>query len=440
MRILVHTINYRPELTGIGKFTAEMCEWLANRGHEVAVIAPPPYYPQWRVDPSARQWRYRTSVLDGVRVRRAPIWVPSRPGGIARVLYALSFAVSSFPLLLWEALRRPDLVLVIEPSFLNSPCAWFAARLGGARAWLHVQDLEVDLAYSLGQLRRGRRIAGALESWMIRRFDVVSSISRRMLARVRTKGPDQDRLFLLPNWFEPKTIFPEAKPSPLREKLGIPPDATVAMYAGSLGAKQGVEMILEAARELAGLPIHFVISGNGIAEEALKSAAIGMAQVSFLPLQPAQDLNMLLNLADVHLLPQRQGAAESVFPSKLIGMLASGRPLIAMAGVSSEVAELVDGCGIRVNHGDLRGFVSAIRRLAGNPDQRRRLGEVGRQRALLLFRQERVMEDFEAEALSRCPGAEPLPLRPKHVQFEVRSLADPVALPVRGSASSQNSE
>src|SRR5579863_4614183 len=111
MRILIHTINYRPELTGIGKYTTEMSEWLTGQGHEVTVIAPPPYYPQWRVDPPFHQWRYASSTEDGVRVRRAPIWIPRKPGGLSRIAYALSFAVSSFPLLVAEAFRKPDLVL-----------------------------------------------------------------------------------------------------------------------------------------------------------------------------------------------------------------------------------------------------------------------------------------------------------------------------------------
>jgi colanic acid biosynthesis glycosyl transferase WcaI len=75
-RILVHAINYSPELAGCAKYTTEMCEWLAARGHDVTVVVPPPYYPQWRVAAPYRKWRYATSVESGVRVRRTPIWIP----------------------------------------------------------------------------------------------------------------------------------------------------------------------------------------------------------------------------------------------------------------------------------------------------------------------------------------------------------------------------
>ncbi|WZB68237.1 glycosyltransferase [Achromobacter xylosoxidans] len=79
MKILLYGINYAPELTGIGKYSAELAEWLAARGHDVSVVTAPPYYPQWRVHDGYRAGRYRKETRAGVTVRRAPLWVPARP-------------------------------------------------------------------------------------------------------------------------------------------------------------------------------------------------------------------------------------------------------------------------------------------------------------------------------------------------------------------------
>jgi colanic acid biosynthesis glycosyl transferase WcaI len=395
MRILVHSINYRPELTGIAKYTTEMCEWFAARGHEVTVVVPPPYYPQWRVEPPYSQWRFSTTNESCVRVRRAPIWIPKRPGGLARVLHTLSFALSSFPILIAESLRRPDIVFAIEPSFLNLPVAWLAARLGGALAWLHIQDFEIDLAYDLGQLRRGRSIAASIERWVARRFDVVSSISNPMLDRARAKKIARGELFLLPNWVDIENVRPLSEPSVFRSRLGIAEDRIVALYSGSLGAKQGIEMIVEVARLTSELPIQFVICGEGIATTSLKAAANGLANVQFLPLQQAADLNALLNLADIHLLPQRRRTEGSLLPSKLAGMLASGRPVVAMSPPGSEVAASIDGCGIRVDCGDVEAFSAAIRHLAVGRTERMEMGHRARRRALDRFRQDLILRDLE---------------------------------------------
>lgn len=395
MRILVSAINYRPELIGPAKYTTEMCEWLAARGHDVTIVVPPPYYPQWRVAAPYSQWRYATSTESGVRVRRTPIWIPRRPGGLARVLHTLSFALFSLPILMAEAFRRPDIVFATEPSFVNLPAAWLAARIGGARAWLHIQDFEIDLAYDLGQLRRGRRIAAAIERWIARRFDVVSSISGPMLDRARAKGIVREELFFFPNWFDVEKIRPLPEPSIFRSRLGIPEDRMVALYSGSLGAKQGIEMIVEAARRIEELPVQFVVCGEGVAAASLKAAATGLSNVQFLPLQPAEELNALLNLADIHLLPQREGTEGSLFPSKLIGMLASGRPVIAMCAPGSEIAKSIDDCGVRVDYEDVAAFSAAIQRLSAGRTERLEMGHRARQRALDRFRQDVILRNLE---------------------------------------------
>ena len=72
MRILIHGINYSPELIGVGKYTGEMAEWLAARGHEVRVVTAPPYYPAWRIGDGFSAWRYQKECLNGVTVFRCP--------------------------------------------------------------------------------------------------------------------------------------------------------------------------------------------------------------------------------------------------------------------------------------------------------------------------------------------------------------------------------
>ena len=97
MRILIHGVNFSPELTGIGKYSGEMAAWLAQRGHEVRVVTAPPYYPDWRVGEGYSGVAYRTEKWQGVLVYRCPLWVPARPGGLTRLMHLMSFAVASLP-------------------------------------------------------------------------------------------------------------------------------------------------------------------------------------------------------------------------------------------------------------------------------------------------------------------------------------------------------
>ena len=173
MRILIYSINYFPEPTGIGKYNGEMAEWLANHGHEVVIITAPPYYPWWQVQQPYSFWAYRTELINQVKVYRCPIWVPHRLRGVKRLLHLFSFALASIPPLLIQLFKRPDIIVVIEPTLFCAPAALGLARLSGARTWLHVQDFEVDAAMGLGLVKAkgAGRTAAIIESWLMSCFD-----------------------------------------------------------------------------------------------------------------------------------------------------------------------------------------------------------------------------------------------------------------------------
>ena len=223
MKILLYSANFAPEPTGIGKYSGEMAAWLAAQGHEVRVVAAPPYYPAWRISESYAWPPYRREQWQGVDVWRTPLWVPRRPGGLTRVLHLLTFAISSLPVMLWQVLWRPNVVMTIAPAIVCAPTGWLVARLCGGKAWLHIQDFEVDVAFQMGLLKGQllQRLVLGSEHWLLRRFDSVSSISGRMLDRLRQKGVMENRVYLFPNWVDIAHIYPLLEPSEYRKELGL---------------------------------------------------------------------------------------------------------------------------------------------------------------------------------------------------------------------------
>jgi colanic acid biosynthesis glycosyl transferase WcaI len=405
LRLLIYGLNHAPEPTGIGKFTGEMAAWLAGRGHEVRVVTAPPYYPAWRIGAGYSAWRWRCQRIEGARVFRCPLYVPARPRGLTRILHLASFALSSLPVALWQALSfRPQALIAIAPALASAPGARLAAALAGASAWLHVQDFEIDAAFSLGLVSGGglRRLALATESWLLRRFHRVSSITPAMVARLAEKGVGPERRRLFPNWVDTSAVRPA--PSLLRRELGLAPDAVVALYSGNMGEKQGVETLAEVARALAGSPVVLLLAGEGAAAPRLRAATQGLAQVRWLALQPTDRLNDLLNAADIHLLPQRPDAADLVMPSKLAFMLASGRPVVAGAAPGTAIAQAIEGAGITVAPGDARAMADAVRALALDPPRRAALGERARARAVAEWDCAAILGEFERE-LKEVVGA-----------------------------------
>ena len=404
MRILLHGINYSPELTGIGKYSGEMAEWLAARGHGVRVVTAPPYYPAWRVRTDYRAWSYKTEPGNGpddVRVYRCPIYVPRRPSGNTRLLHLGSFMLSSLPIMLSQAQWRPDVVLTVEPTLLSSIAGLTTARLAEAVAWLHVQDFEVDAAFGLGLLPgegHAHRLAEVLDRRTMCLFDHISTVSEKMMQRLPEKGVPIEKTVMFPNWVDTDVIAPLPGVSRLRQQLGLGPERVVLMYAGNMGMKQGLELLPLLAQEFAPDPrIHFVFCGDGAYHAQLAGMVRGAANVTMLPLQPFDRLNDLLNAADIHLLPQRPDAADLVMPSKLTGMLASGRPVIATAAPGTQVALALGSCGIAVPPLDNPALFAAVRTLADEPQMRRALGVAARAHAVEHLGRERVLERFEAE-------------------------------------------
>jgi colanic acid biosynthesis glycosyl transferase WcaI len=349
----------------------------------------------------------RSSVPSAVdmEVFRCPIWVPATPRGASRLLLLASFGLSSWPAMLWQVAWRPDVVLLVEPTLFCSLQALFVAFCSGAKAWLHVQDFEVDAAFELGDLpsSRLRDWAFAIERRLLSRTDRVSTISARMLDRLIAKGVEPSRCVLFPNWVDTTAIYPLPGPSPLRRELGIGEQTIVALYAGSMGKKQGLDLLVDAARALSNRAnLRFVVCGEGSYRHTFAEKVKDLPNVSLLPFQPTERLNDLLNLADIHLLPQRADAADLVMPSKLTGMLASGRPVLATAHHGTQLASAVRGLGIVVPPGDPDAFVSAVLELAADKDLRLMLGQEARGYALTHLNSLVILDQFEQSLLAVC--------------------------------------
>src|SRR6266851_4095716 len=427
MRILIYGINFYPEPTGVGKYTGEMTQWFAGRGHEVRVVTAPPSYPLWRVFPGYRSWKYSRETFrpqngngtsarggpdpaPGIEVFRCPIWIPKNPNGLKRLLHLASFGLSSARAIIRQIGWSPDIVLLVEPTLFCALQTLLLAYWSGAKAWLHIQDFEVDAAFGLGDLSPSpvRGFAFAAESRIMSAFHRVSTISKRMVERLSVKGVDPSRCILFPNWVDTGEIFPLEGPSPFRKELGIAESMVVALYSGSMGKKHGLELLVEAASRLSHCSaLRFVFCGEGPSRQMLEDKARGLPNVTLLPVQPVDRLNDLLNLADIHLLPQLADAADLVMPSKLTGMMASGRAIIATALPGTQLFGALQGRGLVTPPGDVEAFASALLRLVEEPKLRQRIGEEARSYAISHLSRDLILGQFELSLLKACGVSAP---------------------------------
>jgi colanic acid biosynthesis glycosyl transferase WcaI len=396
MKLLLVSLNFPPELTGIARYNGEMVEWLKVQGHQVRVICAPPYYPNWQVKEGFRADRFSVDSSQGFEITRCPLYVPRRPTGLRRLLHLVSFAVTSLPIILWTSIRwKPDILFLTMPPLACAPATLLAAKITGARAWLHVQDFEVDAAFDLG-IVRGQRLKRCIiwiERQLLKRFDRVSTISMRMMTKLQEKEIEPHRSRLFPNWSDFNRIKPLESESAFRSVLGIDPKTCVFLYSGSLGVKQGLDLLIDAFEQLpAELDAALVICGEGPARESIQAQIAENDRIALLPLQPADELNELLGMADVQLMPQRTEVQDLVMPSKLPNMLASGRPVIVCASVGSEIAAVLAGIALIVPPGDVHALSAAMAKLAKSPNDRAEMGALGRARARTLWDRETILQ------------------------------------------------
>ena len=413
MNVLILSLNFLPEKVGIGRYSGEMAHWLAARGHRVAVLTAPPYYPQWQIQQPYRN-RFVTEHQGALEIRRAPLWVPHQPGALARLLHLASFSLSALVLLLQRLGDPPDRLIVVAPALFSALpallfrriCRWLGQPLP---CLLHVQDFELDAAFELGFLRQPllRSLATGFEAWLLRRFDAVSTLTRAMAQRLHHKGVAPHAIRLFPNWVHCDDFTAQLPAHsatqclPLRHELGIPANAVVALYAGSMGRKQGLEILVSAARQLPQLDqLWWVFCGEGPSRPVLELACTALSRVLFLPLQEDARFCRLMQVADLHLLPQQAGAADLVMPSKLLAMLASGRPVVASAPVGTELARVLRGkppTGLLTPPGDGLALAKAVEQLVLNPALRQQLGEAARQQARQHWDRDGVLSRFEQD-------------------------------------------
>jgi len=409
LRILHLGINYWPDETGIAPFATGRCEYLAAQGHEVIACTGFPYYPQWRVPDHFRGSLFSRDRRGEVTILRSWMYVPRRLTSLRRVLHEGSFLCSSF--LRAISTSRPDLLFVTSPPLGLAVSAIALSRLWRVPYVLHVADLQPDTAVDLGMLPQGQltRALYRLESVAYCNAALVSTLTEAMRSRIIAKGIPAEKVVLFSDWVDPQ-LFTVAPPEASR---GATDSRFIVSHFGNMGVKQGLEVVLEAARLSVDDPgIVYLLVGDGAARNDLEAKAreLDLPNLRFLPLQPRERFLELLAQSDACLITQRCSVADIVFPSKVITLLAAARPIVASVGAGSEVARVVadSGGGIMVPPENPRALADAVARLHSDPCSRMQMGHAGRSYALGRWERETVLKSTERALMDITGGREQL--------------------------------
>lgn len=391
MRVLVVTQYYRPEVGATQNRLGAFVDGLAARGHELTVVCEQPNHPAGVFQPGYGRRPLQSAREDGTTVRR--VWVAASPVKTTanRLAFYATFAAGAAGLT--AGARRPDVVFASSPPLPGVLAAAAAARARRIPLVVDVRDLWPAAAEALGELSNRRLIAAfeRAERWLYRTAATVTATTEPFCRHIDARS-SPGKAVHLPNGALDELLDVEAPP----RTAGAP--YTIG-YAGNFGIAQGLGIVLDAARELRGDDVRFLLVGEGPVKAQLTAERDrdGLDAVEIRPGVPTAEVGPLLAGCDALLVPLRDHALlQDFIPSKLYDAMALGRPALVAAAGEPHALVRRTGAGVAVGPEDGPGLAAAIRRLREDPDAARAMGAAGREAARDLVRSRQVerLEDI----------------------------------------------
>ena len=407
MKIMFMAQVYAPEEVSGAVLVTELATDLVRRGHEVTVVTCAPNYPYGRVYSGYRNRLYQEERLDGVRVVRTWSYISSQKSFWRRIFTYGSYSATAF----YGGLMadKPDVLVNYSPPLPLGLSAWLLSRNLWRIPWvLQIEDLHPGAAVAAGVLRNRHAITffSAMERFLYKRATHVSLISESFRRDLLRKGVPSEKITLIPVWADPDIVKPLPKENAFRDQHGLNRQFVV-MYAGTLGHTSALEEVLDAAeilRSEAG--IRFLIVGEGIKKTELENVARnkGLENAVFLPFQPRETFAEMMAAADVSLVTLSRNSSETSLPHKIFNIMASARPILAVASRESEIAQLVEAakCGFITPPGHPESLAETIINMRKQVGLLREMGQNGRTELQAKFTRECCVDMYEQMLLHLC--------------------------------------
>jgi colanic acid biosynthesis glycosyl transferase WcaI len=410
VKICFFNRSYWPDQAATGQLLTELAEDLvARHGCEVSVVAGRALHA--RESRRGSLWPISAEERRGVRILRANGTALSRQRFVGRASNYLTYFASAFAAS-WGLGPQDVVVSLTDPPMLGL-AALRAARRAGARFVFLCEDVFPDVAVLLEDFHNEtvNRALDRTTRYLLREADAVVALGDRMKRRlVEEKGALPDRVHVIHNWADCEAIAPKPKDNAFARAHGLA-DQFVLMHSGNVGLSQNLDLLVEAAERLRSRErLVVAIVGDGARRQPLQEMAErrGLTNVRFFPYQPKEQLGDSFATADAFLVSLRPGLEGYIVPSKVYGILASGRPFVAAVDPTCEAAVIAreHHCGTVAQPGEPGALASSIAALCDDPAGAREMGENARRAAWRFDRRVAVQAYYDLFAGLR-PAATP---------------------------------
>ena len=373
VRVLLLNLYYPPDTSATAKMAKIVVDALAAK-HDITILCGRPSY-----DPTERrEWHFFQSEIQGrVKVIRVGSTAYPRIQMKRRVLNYLSYVFLAVPRALFVDC---DLVLAMTDPPFEGIVGAFVALLKSKPYVYNIRDLYPDMAVGGSIVEPGllSRVWEKLHRWALRRATRVVVLGEDMRQRIVSKGVDPARIVIVRDGAEVPAAgssHADLDPEVIRAIRGD--FRFVLLHAGNLGFYGAWETLLAGAGQLAGEGIGMVFVGDGAQRERLQAAAAEIPNVRFLPFFPGNKIPSVLAAADAHIITVKRGLEGVVVPSKLYGIMAAGKPVVAVAPPECDCVSLGEkgGFAISADPDKATEFAVAVREISRDARKLRAMGE-----------------------------------------------------------------
>lgn len=407
-KILFILDTFHPEYASTGQLMTELCQHL-QYDFEITVIVGVPKYGIEEDEKYAKK-TFHFEEFENIKVIRVKTPKVNKQSKISRILFILGHFINAFRATF--RVDRPDIIYVIsQPPILGGYLGRLTKLFRGGKLVYNIQDFNPEQVEAVGYNRLTfiNHIARRFDNTTIQKADRVIVVGRDMYEtlRRRHKKNDMSKAVIINNWINEDAVHicnrscNHMKVDGYCDKYESAHRFTV-MYSGNIGLYYDLENIIQVIKKFKDHDdMHFVFVGDGAYREHIQEYCIkqNMKNVEFHDYVPKHEIQCSLSAADVHLVTNQKGIKGVSVPSKIYGVLATGKPVLGILEKDSE-AELIirdANCGRSVEPQDYEGIERLIEWFYEHQDEARILGLNGRSYLEQNLRMQTSLERYKTE-------------------------------------------
>jgi glycosyltransferase involved in cell wall biosynthesis len=381
VHILFITNYYPPEIAAAANLYEQLGYEFVRRGHEITVLTGMPRYNVSREIYNQYKASGAIEKNGNIKAIRARVPYVARGRTLRRGFEQFEIA-GSFSRAGKRIQEKVDVALVCSPPLTLYRTAHKLSEKHSFPEVLGIQDVFPQNAIDLG-IMRNKYLIKFFERMERKAYNLVDAItvqSEGHLRFVEPKVNDKSKIHILQNWIDTNQIMPGSKKNAFSEKYKLE-ESFVVSYAGTMGHSQDMDVIVSAANLMKKEKIRFIIAGSGVQETQVRHKVneLNLKNLTLLPMLSYEEYKQLLDTSDISLVTLKTGVETPTVPSKIISIMASGKPVIASMNPEGDAPKLIveADCGFVVG-GNAQDLADRIMDLFRNKEMRERLGINGR--------------------------------------------------------------